>query len=399
MAEAKYISMRIYLLSVFACIAFFQNIHAQGDTTKYKIVIFAPLYLDSAFDAANEYRYAKNVFPKFINPGLEFYEGAQLALDSLNKEQAPLEVHIFDTRSGKETIAEQLAKPELKNIELIIAYCSAAEVKIFADAGLQKNIPVINVNLPNDGGVTANPFFVLLNSTLKTQCEGIYRHIQKYYSLNPLIVFRKKGQLEDRIKTYFDDFGKSTLSTPLKLKYIDLTDSFTVNQLRPYLDTINPTLCIAGSLDENFGKRLTQQLASLTKLKYKAAVMGMPTWDAIKDFNKPDDKGIEIIYSTPFYNSRTDKVSQSIIEHFNTKMYARPSDMVMRGYETVWRFAKLLIQYKSDFASNLTRKDYSVFREIDIQPVLNKQSMTLDYFENKKLYFLKWMDGVIKAVN
>ena len=399
MAEAKYISMRIYLLSVFACIAFFQNIHAQGDTTKYKIAIFAPLYLDSAFDAANEYRYAKNVFPKFINPGLEFYEGAQLALDSLNKEQAPLEVHIFDTRSGKETITEKLAKPELKNIELIIAYCSAAEVKIFADAGLQKNIPVINVNLPNDGGVTANPFFVLLNSTLKTQCEGIYRHIQKYYSLNPLIVFRKKGQLEDRIKTYFDDFGKSTLSTPLKLKYIDLTDSFSVNQLRPYLDTINPTLCIAGSLDENFGKRLTQQLASLTKLKYKAAVMGMPTWDAIKDFNKPEYKGIEIIYSTPFYNSRTDKVSQSIIEHFNTKMYARPSDMVMRGYETVWRFAKILLQYKSDFASNLTRKDYSVFREIDIQPVLNKQSMTLDYFENKKLYFLKWMDGVIKAVN
>jgi hypothetical protein len=120
--------------------------------------IFAPLYLDSMFDTAT-IPLCKNVFPKFI-PGLEFYEGAQLALDSLNKEQAPLEVHIFDTRSGKETIAEQLAKPELKNIELIIAYCSAAEVKIFADAGLQKNIPVINVNLPNDGGVTANPFFV-----------------------------------------------------------------------------------------------------------------------------------------------------------------------------------------------------------------------------------------------
>ena len=59
--------------------------------------------------------------------------------------------------------------------------------------GLKRNIPVINVNLPNDGGVTGNPFFVILNSTLKTQCEGIYRHIQKYYALNPVVVFRKKG--------------------------------------------------------------------------------------------------------------------------------------------------------------------------------------------------------------
>ncbi|MBL7723659.1 MAG: amino acid ABC transporter substrate-binding protein [Chitinophagaceae bacterium] len=391
--------MRIYFFASLVLLTIFQDLKAQDSIPKHKIAIFAPLYLDSAFGAANEYRYAKNVFPKFINPGLEFYEGAQLALDSLNKEKANLEIHVFDTRSATETVSQQLSKPELKNVELIIAYCSGAEVKTFADAGLQKNIPIINVNFPTDGGVTSNPFFVMLNSTLKTQCEGIYRHIQKYYSLNPIIVFRKKGQLEDRIKIYFDEFGKNTLSIPLKLKYVDLTDSFTVNQLTPYLDTTSQTLCVAGSLDENFGKRLALHLAVLKKQKYKAAVMGMPTWDAIKDFTKPEYKGIEIIYSTPFYNPRTDKVSMSITDYFSTKMYARPSDMVMRGYETVWRFGKLLMQYKSDIASNLTRKEYNIFREFDIQPVLNKQSMTLDYFENKKLYFLKWQDGIIKSVN
>jgi len=58
-----------------------------------------------------------------------------------------------------------------------------------------------------------------------------------------------------------------------------------------------------------------------------------------------------------------------------------------------------MLQYKSDFASNITRKEFNVFREMDIQPVLNKQTMTLDYFENKKLYFLKWQDGIIKSVN
>ena len=89
--------------------------HAQNDSAivKHKIAIFAPLYLDSAFDQSNEYKYAKNVFPKFINPGLEFYEGAQLALDSLNKEGSPLEIFIYDTRSTTETLEQQLAKPEL----------------------------------------------------------------------------------------------------------------------------------------------------------------------------------------------------------------------------------------------------------------------------------------------
>jgi hypothetical protein len=389
-------SVFIFLLLV----GVFQVGRAQTDVVRHKVAVFTPLYLDSAFAEDTQYRFAKNVFPKYINPGLEFYEGAQLALDSFARMDADLEVFLYDTRSTKETVEMQLNKPEIDSVELIIAYCSSTEVRMFADAGLKRKIPVINVNVPNDGGVVSNPYFVLLNPTLRTQCEGIYRYIQKYYALENVVVFRRKGQLEDRIKSYLDDFAKSTMGVPLKLKYVDLIDSFTVNHLRQYLDTnsTNPTLCLAGSLDENFGKRLAQQLALLKKQKYQSVVMGMPTWDAIKDFNKPEYKGIEIIYSTPFYNARTDKTSLAIIDYFNTVMYARPSDMVMRGYETIWRFGNLLLQYKSDIASNITHKEFNIFREFDIQPVINRQNMTLDYFENKKLYFLKWQDGILKNV-
>ncbi len=372
---------------------------SQDSLVKRRIAVFTPLYLDSAFDATNEYRYAKNVFPKFINPGLEFYEGVQLALDSLAIEKAPLEVFVYDTRSATETLAQQIARSEADSVELILAYCSNPEVRMLADAGLRRKIPVINVNLPNDGGVSANPYFVILNPTLKTQCEGIYRHLQKHFSKNNLVVFRKKGQLEDRIRMYLDEYGKSTVSNPaVKLKYVDLIDSFTVNHLLPYLDTLNQTVCIAGTMDEHFGKRLVQHLATLKKQKYQSIVMGMPTWDGIRDFNKPEYKGVEIMYSTPFYNPRTDKVSLAIIEYFNTVMYARPSDMVMRGYEAIWRFGKLLLYYDKDIASSVTHKEFNIFRDFDIQPEINPQTMTLDYFENKKLYFLRYLDGVLKTV-
>lgn len=377
----------------------FLGAKGQDNVPKHRIAIFAPLYLDSAFDANNEYRYAKNTFPKFINPGLELYEGAQLALDSLNIEKAPLEVFLYDTRSARETLPQLLNKPELDSVSFIIAHCSSSEIKLFADAGLKRNIPVINVNMPNDGGVTGNPFYIILNPTLRTQCEGIYRHLQKYYSLNPIVIFKRKGQvMDDRIKTYLDEFGKSTVAVPLKYKYVELADSFTVSHLQSHLDTTDQTLCLAGSLDENFGRRLVQQLAALKKLKYQSIVMGMPTWDNIKEFNKPEYKGIEIVYSTPFYNAKVDKVSLGIVNYFKEIMFARPSDMVFRGYEVTWKYARLLMQFRSDFTSNITSKLHKVFTDYDIQPVLNKQTMTLDYFENKKLYFLKWQDGVLKAV-
>src|SRR5438045_9461370 len=98
---------RYFLLISFFLFAIDQSF---SQTTKHKVAIFAPLYLDSAFDDLGNYRYDKQ-FPKFINPGLEFYEGAQLALDTLTKEGAPLEVFVYDTRS-KELLAQQVQQVE-----------------------------------------------------------------------------------------------------------------------------------------------------------------------------------------------------------------------------------------------------------------------------------------------
>jgi len=183
---------------------------------------------------------------------------------------------------------------------------------------------------------------------------------------------------------------------PLKLRYVQLNENFTAEQLIPYLDSMRKNLCISGSLDMNFGRQLALQLASVAKAN-PVTVMGMPTWDGIKDFSKPEYKGVEIIYSTPFYNAKMDKVSQSISTYFNTTMYARPSDMVFRGYEVTWKFARLLLKYGKDLPSNLGSKQDKVFTDFDIQPVVNKKTMVLDYFENKKLYFIKWDDGIIKS--
>jgi len=393
MKRKKYI--RLFLLPVVCCLL---SVSAFTQTDKHKIAIFAPLYLDSAFDDFNNYRYEKQ-FPKFINPGLEFYEGVQLALDTLAKEGAQLEVYIYDTRSEKEPLEQQLEKPEMNQIELILAYASPQETWSIANTARSKKIPYINVNLPNDANINGNPYFVMLNSTLQTHVDKIYRYIQKNYPLSPVIVFRKKGQMEDIIKSSLEDADKTTISAMLKIKYVDLPDSFAVNKLTAKLDSNEHSVCIAGSLDENFGRRLSQQLASISK-QYPVTLIGMPTFDNLtKDFTSPQYKGLEIVYSTPFYNPRTDKLSQDIANNFNAKMYARPSDMVMRGYEATWRFSKLLLEYGKDLSSNLGRREFNVFRELDIQPVVNKQSATLDYFENKKLFFIKWQDGIIKGVN
>ena len=173
--RAKRVRLKLALIPLLFFFSFV-NSFAQNNTQKQKIAVFAPLYLDSAFDATNGYRYDKN-FPKFINPGLEFYEGVQFALDSLSKENAQLEVFVFDTRSAKTLLLEQLN--ELDSVGLIIAHANAQENWVLADEARMRKVPYINVNLPNDGGITNNPYFVMLNPSLRTHVNSVYRHIQK----------------------------------------------------------------------------------------------------------------------------------------------------------------------------------------------------------------------------
>src|ERR1700743_3508600 len=170
---------------------------------RHQVAVFLPLYLDSAFDAGGNYRYDKN-FPKFINPGLEFYEGAEMGLASMRKEGVRLDVHIYDTRAAIRSIQQVVTDTAFDSTELIIgAVMNAGEEQELAFAAWKHRVPFINANFPNDAGITGNPSLVILNSTLRAHCEAIYRYIQRNYPTKTLVYFRRKGTQEDRLKGYF----------------------------------------------------------------------------------------------------------------------------------------------------------------------------------------------------
>src|SRR5215218_9274673 len=100
-----------FLLTLVVLSAFVLKTAAQQ---RHKIAIFAPLYLDSVFTEGNTFRYG-NTFPRFANPGLEFYQGAQMAFDSLKKAGAPLDVFIYDSRSAQMPLQQRMTSIDMSN--------------------------------------------------------------------------------------------------------------------------------------------------------------------------------------------------------------------------------------------------------------------------------------------
>ncbi len=375
----------------------------SGDSTKYHIAVFLPLYLDSAFDAAGNYRFDQN-FPKYFNPGLEFYEGLQLAMDSLRKTGTSLDLTVYDTRSSSKSIKQILEDTAFSKMQLMLGDVNATELRLLANAARSMDIPFINVNFPNDGGVTNNPEFVILNTTLHTHCEAIYKFIQRNWATSNILYLRRAGTQEDRLYNDFAEIEKNTSSVPLKMKYVNVDNNFDPRILIPLMDSNLKTVVLVGSLDENFGKAVCSKLAPLGKT-YPMKVLGMPTWDAVTDFNTPAYADLEIYYTTPFYVNPVDSLVITIQQYFKTRFYSRPSDMVYRGYETLLHFGQILAANRGRINGSIGVRKFKIFNDFDIQPVFtNKENgnqtgaITLQYLENKKLYYVKKVNGNVVAV-
>lgn len=379
---------------LFICLL--NNTHSQTSERVYKIAVFAPVYIDSAFTQDGTYRLGSQILPRYMMPGLDFYNGIMLAVDSLGKEQAPVEVIFYDTKSGKGSISHVITDSTLRDVSLIIAsFSNRAEIKPLANFALEYEIPLVSHTYPNDGGLSENPYFILINPTLKTHLEGIYRYLQRVYPTNHLTMFRRKGGVEDIIQSTFSDISRATPGVPLKIKTVELTDSFTTSQVISYLDSTRQNIIICGSLNETFGTNLVKSLSE--SRKYKSIAMGMPTWDALKGV----DRNIEVIYTTPYHFIRTDKLGLDITTAYRNKFSGRPSDMVFKGFEAMYRFTRLLIKHEGKLMSNINDKSFKLFNEFDIQPVkpYSNDSNAVDYLENKKLYYIRKMDGQIRSVS
>jgi hypothetical protein len=384
------------ILSFLLIICIVSNTHSQTNGRVYKIAVFAPVYLDSAFTQEGTYKLGSQILPRYMLPGLDFYNGIMLAVDSLGKEQAPVEIVFYDTKSAKGTVNYAITDSTLSDASLIIAsFSNRTEIKPLADFALEHEIPLISHTYPNDGGLTENPYFILINPTLKTHLEGIYRYLQRVYPTSNLTMFRRKGSVEDMIQSGFSDISRTTPGLPLKIKTVELTDSFTTSQVIAYLDSSKQNIIICGSLNEAFGSNLVKALSE--SRRYRSIAMGMPTWDALRGV----DKNIEVIYTTPYHFIRTDKLGLDITNTYRNKFSGRPSDMVFKGFEAMYRFTKLLIKHEGKLLANINDKSFKLFNDFDIQPVKPYSSNTnaVDYLENKKLYYIRKMDGQIRSVS
>jgi hypothetical protein len=343
------------------------------------IIVFIPLEIDGAFNGT-DYILGNNNLPKTMLPGLDFYNGVLMAVDSLKKSSTTFDIRIIDTKQKNNSLTTLLTDSGLQKPALIIsAVTNKADTKLIADFALAQQTPMVSAVFPNDAGVTNNPFFTILNPTLKTQCEAIYNYIQTNFSKNTILYLKKKGATEDYIQNIIVDNNSKTSKSFLN---IEVADSISFADLVPYLDSTKQNILLCGSLKESFGASIVKTLNEHPA--YKTTVIGMPTWDGEKSLNAAN---VEIIYASPFYFNGNEKLLKQLTAAYKLKYLGRPSDQFFKGFESMLYFT-----------SGLSSKPTPVFNSFKLMPVYNADNKSqVDYLENKNLYFFRKQNGQIKS--
>lgn len=372
---------------------------AQSDSTRplktYKVGVFAPLYLDSVFTPSGNYKYREN-FPKFILPGLDFIHGAQIAFDSMKCWGENFQAYLFDTKSYGEPISVLIKNKKLDSLNLIIGSVKDAEFKQLADFAALKKIPFISATLPNDGGITNNPYLVIVNSTLKAHCEAIFSYLLQKHGTDAIYLFRQKGAQEDRVAGYFKAINEPDGKPLLNIRIVNIDSNFSTAQLRSKLDSNQKNLIIGGSLDENFAVSLATACSELPS-NYSAALIGMPNWYGFKGLLKRDSlPDFHVYFTTPYFNSKSDSYSKMVINGYARKYKGKPTDLAFKGFECTYLFCKLLSLHPNDLMNHLNDKTFKLYTDFNFKAVYSrKDKLVPDYYENKHLYFNHIFNGVI----
>ena len=393
--KKRFYSYFLLLISYLLLLTSSLKAHIASDTAKvYKVAVFAPLYLDSVF-TDGKLRSERSI-PKFIMPAVEFVQGAQIAFDTFPLNNNRVEAFIYDTKSFTEPLTQLLQNKKLDSIDLIIGSVKEPDFRQLADFSLNKNIPFISATFPNDGGVTGNPFLVIMNSTLKVHCESIYNYILQNYGTDKIFLFKKPGVQEDKIATYFKILNEQEGKPLLNIQTIIFDSTFSSFAFKRKLDSNHNSIVIGASLDEDFAKSLADVCYTIKK-NYPIILIGMPNWDGINFFDKEDSyKDFPIRFTTPFYNARTNSLSNFLTTEYNNRYKTKPTDIAFKGFESVYYFTKLLITHPHDFMANLNDSSLKVFNDFNFKPILsNKESTVPNYFENKHLYVMRIMNGIV----
>jgi len=354
---------------------------------RYKVAVLTPMYLDSVDLESNLTR-----IPKFMMPGLDFYKGIQIAADTLKKQGYNLDIYVYDSKSNYMNVQNLIESDKLDSMDVIIGNASVSDLKLLADFAKLKEINFVSAVSPADAGQEFNPYFTILQPRLTSHIEKIHKNINSRYPEDNVVFIHRNLTAEKNALSYF----KNDIMNQLPSRYSEIElkgEEIDIKQLIKQIDTNYRSTIVLGILDPSISYKNLKLLVPFAK-RFGLKVYCMPTMEAVKALGKTDEfPSMPIFYTTSYIIDKITPSSVYISQEYRKKMGGHVSDIVYKGFESLYFFSTLLKKYGVPFNDHIGDNAYTFITPYKIVPV--KEKGVIKFYENKYMYLLRYENGVM----
>jgi hypothetical protein len=354
---------------------------------RYRVDVLAPLYLGELVNGGK--LVYKSHLPDKVLPGLSFYQGIQLAADTLSGQGYHIDVYLHDITDPKENVDALLKGNKLDTADLIVGAVSAQQVGPLAALAKKRNINFISALTPVDGGVRGNFYFSLIQPTLQRHCEALRAAVRKmvHPTTNLLMYCRNNVAVDMQCFRYLTKdsafpYTRVLVNTPLPTE-----------KLRNFFDSNVTNVIVMPIVDGSYATQLLEQLGKSFPA-YRFEVYGMPSWKGLPVVHKEGSvPNVGITIPSAFYFDPTNSAGKGFSDAFNEKYGGRPAELAYRGYEIMYWYAYLLQRYGTIFNDHYADNGVAPFTRFDMKLVRDSKDDTPLYYENQHVYLYRYQGG------
>ena len=321
----------------------FQFKRLKLDSTKINIAIILPFYVsrnDTLSKSFEDIEDANNFIYERSKVSLSFFQGAQLALDSISSLGKKINVFVYDSENDSVAIEQLINSNDLALMDIIIGPLYSSNINLVAKKlKNNNNLKIVSPFSRNTEQISGHNNVYQINTPFKNQSELIVNQLKKYKDEKIIIVFEEKDK---SYSSYISNQLRKNNIIHYKNKLIfthvdSIRQTFDSNQVAgvPSFDTVfvSKVLGSLGSIDSSF------------------TIYGLSNW---KDFDNLDINNLmklNVHFFDPFYFNN----NSGFFLDFQKK-YEKEYNM------TVDKYSSLSYQIIFHFLTDLSQFNFERYR-------------------------------------
>ena len=322
---------------------------------------------------------------------LEFYEGAMLAIDSLQQNGMNIELCVFDA-SNQNMINGLLQLDVFRELDLIIGPIYPELQQSVASFAAKNRIPMVSPLASTGNYEETNSYYFKVNPTKEYQIEQTAQYIADKFRDKNFVLLPMIGN-SNSTEAKLAQLGKEKLIAARQLKKTskDLFHEYNfqqqgLNPLKPLLDEKGENIFIIPSDNEAQVSVAVTNLNAIAE-NYNVVLIGTSNLPKLKSIQTENYHHIRLRYLSPTFVNYSKPLVRRFINRYRETFSGEPTQFSYQGFDVSYYFLSALYRYGKDFRNclpkypmELTQMNFS-FRRVTPMGGYMNQSLFITAYE------------------